>query len=130
MGRHNSNGLHVTPEGLRRLLDKINKDSGGIPIYITENGAAYDDYLTPDKRVHDTARIEYLRKHFDVVSKAIDDGLPIKGYFVWSLLDNFEWAWGYSKRFGVVYVDYATLERHIKDSAYYMRDVISKNRVL
>ena len=123
-------GWHIVPDGLRRVLDKINKDSGGLPIYITENGAAYDDLPPVASRVHDKERISYLKKHFEVIAKAIEDGLPIKGYFVWSLLANYEWACGYSKRFGIVYVDYSTLERYPKDSAYYIRDVIEANRVL
>lgn len=123
-------GWYVVPKGLAELLRKTDEESGHLPVYITENGAAYKDVLTDDKRVHDTERIRYFRKHFAVMSDIIDEGIPLKGYFAWSLLDNFEWAYGYSKRFGLVYVDYKDLSRHMKDSAFYMRDVIASRKIL
>jgi beta-glucosidase len=84
-------------------------------IYITENGASYDD--TPEgKTVHDEQRLSYLKSHVAAVLQAKDEGVPVQGYFVWSFLDNFEWALGYSKRFGIVYVDYETQQRIVKDS--------------
>ena len=86
------------------------------PLYVTENGAAYEDVVEEDGSVHDLDRVAYLRDHIDAVADAIDDGADVRGYFVWSLLDNFEWAWGYNKRFGIVRVDYETLERTVKDS--------------
>ncbi len=121
---------YIVPQGLDVLLRKMDEESGHLPVYITENGAAYQDVLTPDKRVHDKERIEYFRKHFSVMSNLIKDGIPLKGYFAWSFLDNFEWAFGYSKRFGIVYIDYKTLKRYPKDSAYYLRDVIDTGEVL
>lgn len=115
----------IVPGGLRRQLLWLNELSGGLPVYITENGCACDDKVSADHCVHDSQRIMYLAKHFSICSDLIDEGLPLKGYFVWSFLDNYEWAWGYSKRFGITYVDYQTMERIPKDSAYFMRDVIT-----
>jgi beta-glucosidase len=93
---------------------------------VTENGAAFDD-LPSGGRIADERRIAYLHSHLGAVHAAIRDDVPIKGYFVWSLLDNFEWALGYSKRFGVVYVDYATQARLMKDSGHWYRGVASAN---
>jgi len=98
-----------------------------VPLFVTENGAAY--HAPPDgngARVHDEARIEYLRGHIRAVHDAIHAGADVRGYFVWSLLDNFEWAWGYSQRFGLVYVDYPTLRRLPKSSFYWYRDHIAR----
>ena len=115
----------IVPDGLKRLLDWITNESAGIPLYITENGCAVVDVLTEDGRVHDRDRIRYLLQHLAVCSDVIEAGIPLKGYFAWSLIDNFEWAWGYSKRFGLVYCDVSNQKRFIKDSAYFMRDVIA-----
>jgi beta-glucosidase len=93
---------------------------------ITENGAAFDDELGADG-VHDDDRIRYLRDHLEVVHQAINAGVDLRGYFVWSLLDNFEWAFGYGKRFGIVHVDYETQVRVWKDSAHWYRKVIRTN---
>lgn len=120
-------GWPTTPKGLLDMLRWISDESDNLPIYITENGYADNDVLTPDMRVHDVSRIEYLKKHFEIAEKALDEGIPLKGYFVWSLLDNFEWAKGYSKRFGVVYCNYENLQRIPKDSAYFIRDLIAGN---
>ena len=95
---------------------------------MTENGAAFGDVRVHDGGVHDPERVAYLHAYIDAMSKAISEGAPVKGYFVWSLLDNFEWAHGYSKRFGLVYVDYPTLERVPKDSFYWYRDLIASLR--
>ncbi|MDX9939002.1 MAG: GH1 family beta-glucosidase [Sphaerochaetaceae bacterium] len=115
----------INQYGLYRVLEWIAKEAPGIPLYITENGCASDDVIDPDGRVHDRDRIEYLIKHLEVAKQAIDDGIPLKGYYQWSFIDNFEWAWGYEKRFGIVYCDYKSLQRIIKDSGYFMRDIIS-----
>lgn len=96
----------------------------GAPLYVTENGAAFDDQVADDGTVHDTDRATYLLAHLDAVSAAIDAGVDVRGYFCWSLLDNFEWAWGYHKRFGLIRVDYNTLERTPKHSALAYRDAI------
>lgn len=83
---------------------------------MTENGAAFDDEVGDDGVVHDRPRVDYLRAHLNAVLDAVDDGVPVRGYFYWSLLDNFEWAWGYQKRFGIVHVNYADQRRTVKDS--------------
>lgn len=117
-------GWEVHPDGLTELLERLHADYRLPPIYITENGAAYPDQLAGG-RVDDKARINYLRAHIDAVAAALDAGVNVRGYFVWSLLDNFEWAHGYTKRFGLVYVDYATQQRTLKDSAFWYRDFLA-----
>jgi beta-glucosidase len=97
-------------------------------LHVTENGAAFYDMRSHDGRVRDPERCDYLAQHLEAVGRAIDQGAPVRGYFVWSLLDNFEWGWGYSKRFGLVYVDYPTLERVPKDSFRFYRDFIAGQR--
>ncbi len=107
----------VNPDGLRKLLMRLGKEYEALsPLYVTENGAAYDDVVAPDGAVHDTERTAFVLDHISAVGEAIDQGADVRGYFVWSLLDNFEWSWGYGKRFGVVRVDYDTFERTVKDS--------------
>jgi beta-glucosidase len=126
--RHTEMGWEVYPDGLHKLLVRLADDYAPAAIYVTENGAAFGDVRIHDGRVHDPERTEYLETHIDAVGRAIADGAPVKGYFVWSLFDNFEWALGYSKRFGIVYVDYPTLERVPKDSFYWYRDHIAGRR--
>ena len=121
-------GWEVYPDGLHRLLVRLAADYSPSAIYVTENGAAFPDVRSHDGRVHDPERTAYLQSHVDAVWRAVADGAPVKGYFVWSLLDNFEWAHGYAKRFGIVYVDYPTLERVPKDSFYWYRDFIASRR--
>jgi len=124
-------GWEVAPEGLYLLLHKLHQlTRGKVPFYITENGAAFNDAVTPDNRVHDERRVAFLRGHFDAARRAIVDGIDLRGYFVWSLMDNFEWAHGYTQFFGIVHVDYATQRRIIKDSGFYLRDVIAANAVV
>jgi len=122
-------GWAIVPQGFVRHRRGLAAETGGIPIYVTENGCAQKDEVQIDehgqKRVHDMGRIQYLRAHFQAMMQALDEGIPLKGYFLWSLLDNFEWAHGYSKRFGIIYMDYSTLQRIPKDSYYYYRDVIA-----
>jgi len=122
-------GWPVVPGGLLRQLHWMAAEAPGIPLYITENGSAEADaaVLESDgqRRVHDVRRIDYLRGHFAACSRAITAGVPLKGYYVWSFIDNFEWAYGYAKRFGIIYCDFNTLERIPKDSYYYYRDVIA-----
>jgi beta-glucosidase len=96
-----------------------------LPIYITENGYARKDEVESDGRVHDRERIKYLKQHLAVCASLIKEGVNIKGYYAWSLLDNFEWIDGYTKRFGIVHVDYITQKRTPKDSAYFFRDAIA-----
>ena len=115
----------VYPDGLYDLLVRVHAEYAPPSVYITENGAAFPDVRLHDGRVHDPERTDYLAEHIGAVARAVDAGVPVHGYFVWSLLDNFEWAHGYWKRFGVVYVDYPTLERVPKDSFYWYRDLIA-----
>lgn len=93
---------------------------------MTENGSAYDDEVGADGAIHDVERVEYLRAHLAAISQAITAGADVRGYFVWSLFDNFEWAWGYDKRFGIVRVDYETQERIVKDSGLEYAAVIAE----
>lgn len=116
-GERTEMGWTIDPTGLHDLIMRYVREAPGLPIYITENGAAYDDKPDPDGRVHDPERIAYLHGHLAAVRRAITDGADVRGYYLWSLMDNFEWAYGYGKRFGAVYVDYATLERTPKSSA-------------
>lgn len=122
-------GWPLTPEGLENLLVRWHKEHGDkLPdLYVTENGVAYGDGPDSEGRIRDLRRIDYLRTHLKAVSKAIDQGAPVKGYYQWSLMDNFEWALGYEKRFGIIYVDFDTQERIIKDSGYWYRDQIRNN---
>ena len=121
-------GWEVQPEGLTRLLKRVHEEytgPAGVSIAVTENGAAYNDVVSDDGAVHDSERVNFLEVHLDAILDAIDEGVPVSGYFYWSLLDNFEWAWGYDKRFGIVRVDYATQERTLKDSAIAYRRIIT-----
>jgi beta-glucosidase len=129
-GAHTGMGWEVFPEGLHRLLCRVAAEYAPPAIYVTENGAAYEDTRGHDGSVHDPERITFLDVYLDAVAQAVRDGVPVKGYFAWSLLDNFEWAQGYTKRFGLVYVDYPTLQRIPKDSFYWYRDFISSQRTL
>lgn len=96
-------------------------------LYVTENGASFSDGPDASGRVRDTRRLNYLRDHCAAARKAIDHGVPLAGYFIWSLMDNFEWGFGYSQRFGSVWVDFATQQRILKDSALWYREVIAEN---
>ena len=122
-------GWQITPEGLANLPLRWHREFGAqIPaIYITENGCAYGDMPDTNGEVKDVKRIDYLQKHLSALGGAIENGAPVKGYFQWSLMDNFEWALGYEKRFGIVYVDFKTQERIIKDSGKWYMDVIKNN---
>jgi beta-glucosidase len=126
--QHTEMGWEVYPQGLSDLLIRIHNDYAPSRIYIGENGAAFSDVRLHDGSVNDLERTEYLRNHLSAVSVALDRGVPVAGYFVWSLLDNFEWAFGYSKRFGIVYIDYPTLERVPKGSYYWYQDFIGRQR--
>jgi beta-glucosidase len=116
----------IDPQGLLDLLVRISDDYPKIPLMVTENGAAFEDVVAADGRVHDLDRINYLDEHLRAVHAAIERGVDLRGYFVWSFLDNFEWAEGYAKRFGLVYVDYESQERILKDSGYWFRDVVTR----
>ncbi len=124
---HTDMGWPITPDGLTELLVRLNDDYPNLPpVYITENGAAYDDAVI-DGSCDDARRIDYLDLHLRAIRDAIDEGVDIRGYYQWSLLDNFEWALGYDKRFGLVHVDFDTMERTPRASAYWYRDVIRRN---
>jgi beta-glucosidase len=120
-------GWEVYPDGLFALLVRLQNDYTLPPLYVTENGAAYSDHRS-NGTVNDPSRISYLDRHLAAIARAIEHGIPVRGYFLWSLLDNFEWAMGYSRRFGIVYVDYATLERVPKASYRWYRDFIAAQR--
>jgi beta-glucosidase len=120
-------GWRIEPPAMTELLLRLHRDYPDVPLVITENGAAYDDVVAPDGQVHDADRTEYLRTHLGAVHDAIKAGVDVRGYYLWSLMDNFEWAWGFSKRFGIVHVDFATQQRTIKDSGHWYRSVIAAN---
>jgi beta-glucosidase len=117
----------VQPEGLTELLVSLHQQHPGLPLYITENGAAYQDQLSADGAVHDEDRIAFLAGHLKAAHAAVEQGVDLRGYFCWSLLDNLEWAAGYDKRFGLIHVDFETQKRTLKDSARWYADVIEKN---
>jgi beta-glucosidase len=121
-------GWEVYPEGLYDILRRVDRDYGFSDIFITESGAAYPDALV-DGRVEDDDRISYQQRHLAQLHRALEDGVPVLGYFAWSLMDNFEWARGYSKRFGLTYVDYPTQERIVKKSGEWYRAAIAANGV-
>ncbi|GAA1087872.1 GH1 family beta-glucosidase [Kitasatospora arboriphila] len=123
-GSRTAMGWPVDAEGLYELLTRLRDDLPGLPLLVTENGAAYEDYCDPTGTVRDPERIAYLHGHLAAVRRAIADGAPVRGYFLWSLLDNFEWAFGYSKRFGIVHVDFASQRRTPKESARWYAEVI------
>jgi beta-glucosidase len=116
-------GWPIVPEALTELLLRLKRDYGELPLVITENGAAFEDLLDGDV-VDDERRVDYLRGHVAAVERAREQGVDVRGYFIWSLLDNFEWEWGYAQRFGIVYVDYPTQRRIPKRSALWYRDLI------
>jgi beta-glucosidase len=126
-GEHTAVGWEVYPDGLRELLVRLRDEYDPPPLYVTENGAAFGD-TRRNGTVDDPERTSYLERHLDAVARAIADGVPVDGYFVWSLLDNFEWARGYAPRFGLVYVDYGTLERVPKQSYHWYREFIARQR--
>jgi len=123
-------GWEVQPEGLTRLLQRVATDySGDVPLYVTENGAAYDDEVDADGAVADAERTAFLRDHVAATLDAIEQGVDVRGYFYWSLMDNYEWAWGYAKRFGIVRVDYETQERTVKHSGREYARIIADRAV-
>ncbi len=126
---HTAMGWEVYPQGLYELLVWIRDSYGNPALYITENGAAFEDTLSAEGEVDDPDRLDYLRRHLAQAHRAIQDGVDLRGYFVWTLLDNFEWAHGYSKRFGIVYTDYPTQRRVVKQSGRWYAQVIARNAV-
>ncbi|MBF8189427.1 beta-glucosidase [Nonomuraea sp. K274] len=124
-GPYTEMGWNIDESGLTELLLRLHRDYPDTPTMITENGAAFDDVLGGDGRIRDERRVDYLHRHLTAVAEAIAGGADVRGYFVWSLMDNFEWAHGYAKRFGIVHVDRDTMERTWKDSAHWYHDVVS-----
>jgi beta-glucosidase len=122
-------GWEVQPEGLTRLLRRLHDDYAGPVMYVTENGAAYADTVAPDGTVHDPERLAYVESHLRAVHAAIEQGVDVRGFFQWSLLDNYEWAYGYDKRFGIVHVDYDTQVRTPKSSARFYAEVARTGRI-
>ncbi len=125
---HTAMGWEIYPRGLTDILVWLKERYGNPPLYITENGAAFEDPPAVEGRMHDRARVAYLRAHLLAAARALRRGVDLRGYFAWSLLDNFEWSYGYSKRFGLVHVDLATQRRLLKDSALAYRDLILRCR--
>jgi beta-glucosidase len=123
-------GWELYPQGLYELLERINREYHPKQLMVTENGASYADGPDESGKVHDQRRIDYLQNHIQMVWDAIQAGIPVTAYLQWSLMDNFEWARGYSQRFGAIHVDYETQKRTIKDSAYWFSDVIKRNGLL
>jgi beta-glucosidase len=130
-GPYTEMGWNIAPDGLEELLVSLHEQFPGQRMMITENGAAFPDRVVETDagtRVPDADRIDYLNRHFTAAHRAIEQGVPLEGYFVWSLLDNFEWGYGYTKRFGIVRVDYGTQQRIKKDSAYWLQQLIAERR--
>ena len=120
-------GWEIYPESIYEMLVRLKQDYDDPVIYVTENGAAFEDTVDADRNVKDERRIDYLERYLEQVARAADEGVRVKGYFVWTLMDNFEWAYGFTKRFGIVYTDYDTQERIMKRSAHWYADTIRNN---
>ena len=120
-------GWDIAPNEFKDLIRRLRAEYTDLPIYITENGAAFDDVLE-NGEVHDDNRIDYVRQHLEAVSDLNDEGMNIQGYYLWSLMDNFEWSFGYEKRFGILYIDFETQERIWKDSAKWYAGVIADHK--
>lgn len=121
---HTEMDWEVYPDGLYNLLIQLKEEYTDKPIYITENGRASDDKVNEYGRINDKDRIDYYASHLKAVERAIKSGVPVAGYYAWTLLDNFEWSWGYNRRFGLIYVDFETQERIFKDSARWYKELI------
>jgi beta-glucosidase len=125
---HTTMGWETYPEGLYETLTHIKTRYGNPDLYITENGIAHNAVQAEDGKIHDDYRIEYLRQHIQQAARALADGVKLHGYFVWTLLDNFEWEAGWGQRFGLIYTDYQTLQRTVKDSGWWYRDWIAAQK--
>jgi beta-glucosidase len=121
-------GWSVIPESLNAVLRRVSEEYTSLPIYITENGASFHDYVDPNGQVNDPDRVAYFAGYLAAAGRAIAEGVDLRGYYAWSFLDNFEWAEGYSKRFGLVYVDYRTQTRIPKSSAHWYAQQITRHR--
>jgi beta-glucosidase len=126
--QHTEMGWEVFPAGLTEVLTWVKERYGDIPLYVTENGSAFADPPSAiNARVEDPLRVAYLEAHLKAIRDAITKGVNLRGYFAWSLLDNYEWSYGYTRRFGIVHVDYQTQERTIKDSGRFYSRIIQSN---
>jgi len=121
-------GWQVAPDGLREVLLWLRREYDPAEIVVSENGAAYGDEVSADGRIADAARESYIARHIAAAADAIDAGVPLGGWYVWSLLDNFEWSFGYGRRFGLVHVDFATQRRTVKQSGRWYQALISEGR--
>lgn len=121
-------GWEIFPDGLANILMRISREYAPKAMVVTESGAAFDDRWNGNGAIHDQQRIDYLQRHIATVAGVIRQGVPIKGYIVWSFLDNFEWSEGYRKRFGLVYVDYPTQQRIVKESGRWYANFIAQHR--
>jgi len=119
-------GWEINPEMLYQQLLELKNRYGNLPVYITESGCAAPDELDSEGQVSDPQRVAYFRDYLRAAARAIEDGVNLKGYFAWSLMDNFEWAEGYSQRFGIVYVDFQSQKRIPKDSFYYLKNIFTR----
>ena len=128
-GPYTSMGWNIAPDGLEELLVSLWEQFPEQPLMVTENGAAFEDEVADDGSVPDPERVDYLRRHFTAAHRAMERGVDLRGYFVWSLMDNFEWGYGYAKRFGIVRVDFDTLERTVKDSGLWYRDLVATRSI-
>ena len=121
-------GWEIFPHGLTQMLTRLHREYAALPLVVTESGAAFEDHWDGTSAIHDQQRVDYLNAHIQHVAEAVRQGVPVKGYFVWSLMDNFEWSEGYRKRFGLVYVDYPTQRRIIKESGHWYADFIRRQK--
>jgi beta-glucosidase len=119
----------IAPEGLYRTLVRVQREYRPASIVVTENGTSWPDRPGPDGAIHDQVRIRYLARHAAAVHQAIEEGAAVRGYLVWSFLDNFEWGFGFDKRFGLVHVDHDTQRRTVKDSARWYGRLAAENRL-
>ncbi|MDI5972803.1 GH1 family beta-glucosidase [Streptomyces sp. SL13] len=126
-GERTAMGWAIDPSGLYDMLTRLSREHPELPLLVTENGMACDDTVDPAGAVRDSQRVAYVRDHLDAVHRAVTDGADVRGYFLWSLMDNFEWAYGYDRRFGIVHVDFATQRRVLKDSARWYATVARAN---
>jgi len=124
-GEHTGNGWEIWPDGLRSVLARIHRDYAPPELAVTENGATFPEVVAPDGSVDDVERRHYLRRHVDALADARDAGVPVRAYFVWSLLDNFEWGEGFAKRFGIVHVDFGSQRRTLKTSGRWFHDLLT-----
>lgn len=129
-GKRTAMGWNIDPEGFTAAINLLSQRYPDLPLIISENGSAWHDELTDEGRVHDQDRIEYLHDHLEAMGQAMDQGADVRGYLAWSLMDNFEWGWGYDRRFGILRINYDTQDRIWKDSAYWYRKVIATDTLL